>query len=60
MQHYKLRLGWALAFVCTLAGCQPWHSQLGVSGLGLASGERKIVKQAQNDPFPSPAEVGMK
>jgi hypothetical protein len=46
----------AAAFVLTLAaGCQT----LLPSKLTNFGEDRRILKQAQNDPFPSPADVGI-
>ncbi len=47
---------------CLLAGsgCQTWQSSLAIPGLGSSQGEREILRQAKNDPFPSPIDVGMK
>lgn len=47
------------AFIFTLAGCQSWQSSSGLPGLSFSKVERQIVKQAKNDPFPSPKQVGM-
>ena len=55
-----LRLALGITLICALAGCQVWQSNLGAAGLGFSQGERQIVKQAKNDPFPSPDQVGMK
>ena len=57
----RLTVGFALlfAFIFVLAGCQTWQSSPGLPGLGFSKVERQIVKQAKNDPFPSPKQVGM-
>jgi|GEM_PF-6411779 len=64
----RLTVGFALlfAFIFVLAGCQSWQSSPGLPGLGFSKPglsfskvERQIVKQAKNDPFPSPKQVGM-
>jgi hypothetical protein len=46
--------------VMGLSGCQSWHSTGGLPGLNAKLDERAIVKKAQNDPFPSPQQVGLK
>jgi hypothetical protein len=43
----------------SILGCQTWSSSAGMPGLGKWQKERQIVKQAQNDPFPTPEQVGM-
>ena len=53
----RLTVGFAILFA--LAGCQSWQSSTGIPGLGFSKVERQIVKQAKNDPFPSPKQVGM-
>lgn len=40
-------------------GCQTWRSAAVIPGLSSTSGERAILSQAKNDPFPSPSDVGM-
>jgi len=40
------------------SGCQSWRSAA-VPGLSSKQGERQILKQAKQDPFPSPSDVGM-
>jgi hypothetical protein len=60
MQYPSLRTAFVIAFVAALCGCQTWHSQSGLSGLGFSRDERQIVQQAQHDPFPTPTQVGMK
>ena len=57
MQH--VRIAAALACLTLLAGCQTWQPSPGLPGLGFSKVERQIVKQAKNDPFPSPKQVGM-
>ena len=49
----------ALALVAAFAGCQAWQSSTGIPVIGSSKGERQIVKQAKNDPFPSPDQVGL-
>jgi len=41
-------------------GCQSWHTSSVLPGLTASKGERLVVKQAKNDPFPSPSDVGFK
>ena len=60
MLRLRIRLAIALALIAALAGCQIWQPSPSVSGLGFSKGERQIVKQAKNDPFPTPDQVGMK
>ena len=40
-------------------GCQTWHSGSAISGLTAKASEREAIRQAKNDPFPSPSDVGM-
>lgn len=51
-------LGATLAVVAMLAGvgCQSFAP---TSGITAKQREQKIVKQAANDPFPSPGDVGL-
>jgi len=44
----------------TSSGCQSWRSSSAINGLGSNQGERQILREAKNDPFPSPSDVGMK
>lgn len=53
------RLTLSVVLVSALAGCQSWQTSTGLPGLGASKVERQIVKQAKNDPFPSPNQVGM-
>jgi hypothetical protein len=53
------RLTTGVLLIAALAGCQSWQSSPGLPGLGASKVERRIVKQAQNDPFPSPDQVGI-
>ncbi len=41
-------------------GCQTWRSSSVVPGVFAQKGERQILRQAKQDPFPSPSDVGMK
>jgi hypothetical protein len=47
--------------VCLIAsnGCQSWQSSAALPGLVSGSGERQVLREAKNDPFPSPSEVGI-
>jgi len=54
---------WLVGFVLLTAssGCQSWQSSEGViPGLWATKEERQIVHLAQDDPFPSPSEAGLK
>jgi len=42
------------------SGCQTWHASSAIPGLKSKQGERQVLREAKNDPFPSPSEVGMK
>jgi hypothetical protein len=53
------RLTTGVLLIAALTGCQSWQSSPGIPRLGASKVERRIVKQAQNDPFPSPDQVGM-
>ncbi len=46
--------------ICLIAssGCQTWRSSA-IPGLGSKQGERQVLREAKNDPFPSPSDVGM-
>ncbi len=59
MQSIWSRLTVGVVLTFALAGCQSWQSSTGIPGLGFSKVERQIVKQAKNDPFPSPKQVGM-
>lgn len=54
--------GRALLACCLtiLSGCQTWHTASAIPGLSANRGERQVLRQAKNDPFPSPSEVGIK
>jgi len=45
--------------VIASSGCQSWHSAA-IPGLASKQGERQVLRQAKQDPFPSPSDVGMK
>ena len=47
---------WLLA----CSGCQTWQSSSALPGLAAGQGERQVLREAKNDPFPSPSEVGMR
>jgi hypothetical protein len=65
MQWDQSVKGWlgrvSLIACCSLpvAGCQAWHHAAAIPGLGSTQGERQVLKQAKNDPFPSPSDVGL-
>ena len=61
VEFVRSRSVWALFSVGLLvsAGCQTWRSAAVIPGLSSTSGERAILSQAKNDPFPSPSDVGM-
>jgi hypothetical protein len=49
----------AIALACGAAmGCQTF-APTGLGALAAKQKEQKIVKQAANDPFPSPKDVGL-
>ena len=48
----------AILMLSATTGCQSWNSVL--PNLTTSKGERQVVQQARNDPFPSPADVGLK
>ncbi len=50
------------ALLCVLggSGCSGWHSVAALPGLDTWKDERAVIKKAQNDPFPSPQQVGLK
>lgn len=50
--------GLALAAAFALVGCQSF-APAGLGSLTAKHREQKIVKQAANDPFPSPSDVGL-
>jgi hypothetical protein len=41
-------------------GCQVWNSSGSIPGLNNWSKDLTYAKQAKNDPFPSPEQVGLK
>lgn len=41
------------------SGCQMWHSSSAIPGMASKQGERKVLREAKNDPFPSPSDVGL-
>ena len=60
-QSRTASLGLVLATALALVGCQSF-APAGLAGLGSLTAkqrEQKIVKQAANDPFPSPQDVGL-
>jgi len=50
----------ALLVLTATIGCQSWQTSSILPGLTTTKGERLIKKQAKNDPFPSPSDVGFK
>ncbi|MBL9161369.1 MAG: hypothetical protein JNL18_01375 [Planctomycetaceae bacterium] len=48
----------ALSAAVALVGCQSF-APAGIGALAAKQREQKIVKQAANDPFPSPKDVGL-
>jgi hypothetical protein len=57
------RVGWlifgCMTLVVVAAGCQGLSSPSLIPGLAESRRERQIVRQAENDPFPSPSDVGI-
>jgi len=54
--HHRRYAAWLMAFCMTAAsGCQSFMP----SDLGRSQNDAKILKQAEHDPFPSPADVGL-
>jgi len=51
-------LGLACAMSCIVCGCQSF-APAGLGALAAKQREQKVVKQAANDPFPSPSDVGL-
>ena len=49
----------AAVLTSSFVGCQAWHSSSVMPGLMASKGERLVMKQAKNDPFPSPSDVGL-
>ncbi len=47
------------AFVMLNSGCAMWRSASAIPRLSSKQGEREVLEQAKNDPFPSPADVGL-
>jgi hypothetical protein len=60
IENTWFRLGAGITLIAALSGCQSIQSAPGLPGLGASRAERGIVKQAKNDPFPSPDQVGLK
>jgi len=64
MQKKRARPHWLLAVHCVGclwlvgSGCQTWRSS-SIPGLDLGKSDRQVLRQAQQDPFPSPSDVGM-
>ena len=57
-QSRTASLGLALAAAFALVGCQSF-APAGLGSLTAKQREQKIVKQAANEPFPSPQDVGL-
>ncbi len=59
----RCRCVYAVSFVasCLLlsSGCQTWHASSAIPGLNGKKGEKLVLQQAKNDPFPSPSDVGL-
>ena len=66
MQQSKKNKRWlcvsCLLGCCLIAssGCQIWQSSSVIPGMGSKQSERRVLREAKNDPFPSPSDVGMK
>lgn len=56
----RLRGSLAVACILAMSGCQVWHSPLPISRLMASKGERQVIQQAENDPFPTPSQVGFR
>jgi hypothetical protein len=61
-QSWLKNAGRTCAILCVLGsgGCSGWQSSAALPGLNTWKDERAVVKKAQNDPFPSPQQVGLK
>lgn len=57
-QSRTASLGLILTAAFALVGCQSF-APAGLGSLATKQREQKIVKQAANDPFPSPQDVGL-
>ena len=57
-QSRTASLGLVLAAGFALVGCQSF-APAGLGSLAAKQREQKVVKQAANDPFPSPKDVGL-
>ena len=58
----QLQRVWILLSITALwanIGCQAWQTHPWMPTMINSSGERQIVKQAKQDPFPSPSDVGI-
>lgn len=47
------------ATMVACSGCQALHSSA-IPGMSLDQGDRQLLSQAKQDPFPSPSDVGIK
>ena len=49
-----------ILIVCLgLCGCQAWQGSHSLPGAGLTKQQKRIVENVDNDPFPSPQQVGI-
>jgi len=55
---HAVSLSLACALSCLVGGCQTF-APTGLGTLAAKQREQKVVKQAANDPFPSPKDVGL-
>jgi hypothetical protein len=55
---HAVSLGLVCAATCLVGGCQTF-APTGLGSLAAKQREQKVVKQAANDPFPSPKDVGL-
>ncbi len=46
-------------FITFSVGCAMWRSASAIPHISSKQGEREVLEQAKNDPFPSPADVGL-
>jgi hypothetical protein len=57
-QSRTTSLGLVFAAAFALVGCQSF-APAGLGSLTAKQREQKVIKQAANDPFPSPSDVGL-
>jgi len=55
---HAVSLSFVCAATCLIGGCQTF-APTGLGTLAAKQREQKVVKQAANDPFPSPKDVGL-